>query len=310
MRHLLGTVGLFLTAGALLQAAGAEPPQPNTLPASEAADGWILLFDGATPFGWKIEGDSKIVNGEMILGGDKATTATVTTTFGNFELQLESCQREGTEGTQIILGQGPAKGGLRLVPRSNPMEWHKHELKAEINATGVGATVQHKNTDLTTGLFAGENWTSSTGSGPITLGIEVPAGAKHALRNIKLRPLGLSPLFNGKDLGGWKEVKTARTRSRFAVTDKGELNVKNGPGDLQTEGQWDDFVLQIEVFSNGEHLNSGVFFRCLPGQFWSGYEAQIRNQWKGDDRTQAVDYGTGGIYNRQPARKVVSSDRE
>jgi hypothetical protein len=57
-------------------------------------------------------------------------------------------------------------------------------------------------------------------------------------------------------------------------------------------------------------LNSGVFFRCLPGEFWSGYEAQIRNQWEGNDRTKPVDYGTGGIYNHQPARKVVSSDHE
>jgi hypothetical protein len=64
------------------------------------------------------------------------------------------------------------------------------------------------------------------------------------------------------------------------------------------------------VFSNGKHLNSGVFFRCLPGKKWSGYEAQIRNQWEGDDRTKPVDFGTGGIYRRQPARKVVSSDKE
>ena len=62
--------------------------------------------------------------------------------------------------------------------------------------------------------------------------------------------------------------------------------------------------------NDGQALNSGVFFRALPGQFWSGYEAQIHNQWEGDDRTKPVDYGTGGIYNRQPARRVVSSDHE
>ena len=37
---------------------------------------------------------------------------------------------------------------------------------------------------------------------------------------------------------------------------------------------------------------------------------QIRNQWQGDDRTKPVDFGTGAIYRRQPARKVVSSDHE
>jgi hypothetical protein len=120
--------------------------------------------------------------------------------------------------------------------------------------------------------------------------------------------MGLKPIFNGKDLTGWKEIPGKK--SRFTVAAGGELNVNDGPGDLQTEEQWQDFVLQLEVFSNGNHLNSGVFFRCIPGAFWSGYEAQIRNEWKGNDRTRPVDYGTGGIYNRQPARKVVSSDRE
>jgi hypothetical protein len=139
---------------------------------------------------------------------------------------------------------------------------------------------------------------------------EAPAGSRVFIHKVKLRPLGLKPIFNGKDLTGWKEIKTKRTKSKFSVTDKGELHIQNGPGDLQTVGQWKDFVLQLDCFSNGKHLNSGVFFRCLPGQFWSGYEAQIRNQWQDDDRSKPVDYGTGGIYNRQPARKVVSSDNE
>src|SRR5262249_34423471 len=85
------------------------------------------------------------------------------------------------------------------------------------------------------------------------------------LKNIKLKPLGLKPIFNGKNLTGWKEIKTNRTKSKFTVTDKGELNIKNGPGDIQTTGEWADFVLQLDVISNGPHLNSGVFFRCLPG---------------------------------------------
>ena len=83
------------------------------------------------------------------------------------------------------------------------------------------------------------------------------------------------PLFNGKDLTGWKEFPGKK--SKFAVIDNA-INVKDGPGDLQTVGKYKDFILQLECKSNGKHLNSGVFFRCLPGQFWSGYEAQVRNQ--------------------------------
>ena len=117
---------------------------------------------------------------------------------------------------------------------------------------------------------------------------------------------GWVQLFNGKDLTGWKPIPDKK--SKFAVTEAGELSIKDGNGDLQTEAEWDDFVLQLDIKTNGTHLNSGVFFRALPGQFWSGYESQIRNQWEGDDRTKPVDFGTGGIYNQQPARRVVSSD--
>ena len=120
--------------------------------------------------------------------------------------------------------------------------------------------------------------------------------------------------------------------------------------------------MQAEVFSNGPHLNSGIFFRVLPGQYRAGYKVQIRNEWLADvllkdgtkhsgsvtasgeevllkpakvvngkaellrvpeqklakadiekiteHRELPIDYGTGAIYNRQAARKVVSSDYE
>ena len=79
---------------------------------------------------------------------------------------------------------------------------------------------------------------------------------------------------------------------------------------MQTEKQWADFVFQGECISNGRHLNSGVFFRCLPGQYQNGYEFQIQNGYKDDDRTKPEDFGTGAIYRRVKARKVVSNDHE
>jgi hypothetical protein len=154
------------------------------------------------------------------------------------------------------------------------------------------------------------------------------------LRNVKLRPLDMKPLFNGKDLSGWKKYDgdKARAKSVFDVNAEGELTIKNGPGDLQTEGQWADFLLQIECKTNGKQLNSGVFFRCIPGQYQNGYEAQIHNGWKDkadkdytieeyDPKTHALvgktkiksaalDYGTGAIYRRVPARKAVAKDNE
>src|SRR5207248_2613603 len=107
--------------------------------------------------------------------------------------------------------------------------------------------------------------------------LEAPAGTRLTVRNVKLKPLGTKSIFNGKDLTGWKEFPGKK--SKFSVNDKGWLNVENGPGDLQTEGKWGDFVLQLECLSNGQHLNSGVFFRCRAGEYQNGYEAQIHNRF-------------------------------
>ena len=88
------------------------------------------------------------------------------------------------------------------------------------------------------------------------------------------------------------------------------VRMKSGPGDIQSEGRYGDFVLQLECKTNGKHLNSGVFFRCVPDQYQNGYEAQIQNGYKDDDRTKPSDFGTGAIYRRVPARKVVANDNE
>ncbi len=163
--------------------------------------------------------------------------------------------------------------------------------------------------------------------GTAQLAWAVPEGSVLYLKNMKLRPLGLKSIFNGKDLTGWKEFPGKK--SKFTVSD-GAINVKDGPGDLQTVAKYDDFVLQLECISNGAHLNSGVFFRCRPNEYQNGYEAQIRNQFTAEPTQEytiedydpqthkllgkrkmkytAVDYGTGAIYRRQPARKEVAKD--
>jgi hypothetical protein len=96
--------------------------------------------------------------------------------------------------------------------------------------------------------------------------------------------------------------------SRFSVTSSGEIQVRGGRGQLETEGQYADFVLQADCMTQGAQLNSGIFFRCIPGQEMMGYECQIHNGYRNHDRTQPVDCGTGGIFRRVNARRVVADD--
>ena len=139
------------------------------------------------------------------------------------------------------------------------------------------------------------------------LGLQFRQG-KVEFRNIKLKPLGFKSLFNGKDLSGWKSHP--ESKSEFTVTSEGWLNVKNGRGMLETEERFDDFTLQLECIVNGDGLNSGVFFRCIPGELMNGYECQIHNGFRDGDRTKPVDCGTGGFFRRQEARRVVADDRQ
>ena len=47
--------------------AGGPNAKWNTLTPKEVADGWLLLFDGATTFGWKIEGDAKVAGERLAM---------------------------------------------------------------------------------------------------------------------------------------------------------------------------------------------------------------------------------------------------
>jgi hypothetical protein len=273
--------------------------KPHLLSAKEIADGWILLFDGETPFGWTIDGEGKVAEGMLELGSTRPTTLTCTTEFGTCEFRLEY-RTEGQGQAKLSLTRGASAVASVLLRSGREKGW----------ATAEGR--------------------SEHASGRAKVEVQVPSGLKLAIRSLKLRPLGLEPIYNGKDLTGWKEFPGRK--SRFTVTSEGWLNIKDGPGDLQTDGQWADFVLQLDCISNGKHLNSGVFFRCRPGEYQQGYEAQIRNQFtveptqeytleeydaKTGERTgtkkvkyTAVDYGTGAIYRRQPARREVAKDNE
>jgi hypothetical protein len=289
-----------LMAMFVVSAAAEEPAQPNALTPREIADGWLLLFDGETPFGWAIDGEAKVKNGGLVLGGgDKPTTAALTTEFGSFELVMD------TTGTGALSFQGEN----RFSSMSLPAQQGRVRLKVTRNAQ-AGASVRSQSVLGPDGVSRTEIEADMSDSASVRL--IIPARTTLVLQSVKLRPTNLMPLFNGKNLDGWK-INTAdpkRMASKWAVTPDGELSLKNGPGDLVSEKEFANFVLQLECKTLGKGLNSGVFFRCVPGQYQNGYEAQIHNGFKEGDRSKPADFGTGGIYRRVPARKVVAEDSE
>src|SRR3954465_13579809 len=86
MPRFLGAARLLLGA---MPAWSADEAKPNTLTAQEIADGWLLLFDGATTFGWEIDGLTEVRDGQLWIGGEKPTTLRTTTEFGYCVLCFE-----------------------------------------------------------------------------------------------------------------------------------------------------------------------------------------------------------------------------
>ena len=106
-------------------------------------------------------------------------------------------------------------------------------------------------------------------------------------RNIKIKNLTDKgkPLFNGKNLNGWKIHGT-----ELWYVENGELICKSGSdkkyGYLATTKSYKDFILRLS-FKQEADGNSGVFFRSsLDGTKISGWQVEVAP--KGND--------TGGIY--------------
>lgn len=303
---------------------GAEGGAVNALTPAEVASGKILLFDGSSTFGWAPRGNARwVVHGDSLspIAGSGVGMLCTTSEFADFELEAD-VWIDGTANSGIFL-RCPTTGDIDgfNAYEVNVYDPHPDWPTGSINEVGrtrervqtVGKwnrfVIRASGPDLQ--VTINEQTTLRVADGRSRrgcIGLQYNGTGEVFFRNLRLRPLGLRSIFNGKDLSGWKPIPGRK--SVYSVTPEGWLNVKDGNGDLQSEGEYGDFVFQLDIISNGTHLNSGVFFRAIPGSFWSGYESQIRNQWLGTDRSRPVDFGTGGIYNRQPARRVVSSDRQ
>jgi hypothetical protein len=297
------------------------------LPLKEAADGWIQLFDGESLFGWTAEGAAqwKVAGGVLTFDAGQQGWLRSDSVFADYILKMDFRTRKGGNSGVFVRSartglphetgyevqiwddnpKFPTGSLVNHVPAKKAAikadQWNAYEIRIEGDRFQV--TLNGKK------ILDAHDAKSKAGH----IGLQANKD-KIEFRNIKLKPLGLKPLFNGKDLSGWKVIqppKPPKEPAEWTAKD-GAIHVVKGGGQLETEGVYANFVLQLDVRTNPRdaqhHPNSGVFLRGEPNTYWNGYEVQIRNEYKDGDRTQPVDWGTGAIYNRVATRKVVSDD--
>ena len=118
---------------------------------------------------------------------------------------------------------------------------------------------------------------------------------------------GFVPLFNGKDLTGWK------TTGNWMVEKDGTVTLKPRPGEegwqrydayLTTERTYRDFILDLE-FRILEEGNSGVFLRVgdPSSQVNTGFEVQILDT---HGKEQVTNHDCGGVISAAAPSKNMA----
>lgn len=298
-----------------------------SLTTEELRAGWISLFDGRSLFGWDVPTVTNwhVEDGAIVADSGEKSLLLTQFQFDDFELRCSfHVAAGGNSGIFLRTAQhasNPAKDTYEL----NICDSHPTHKTGSIVARHVAENVPavegawHDFRVLCKGpviqVWLDEkqivDFTDTSDSIRLTgqIGLQMNEG-RSAFRNVFIRPLSLNPLFNGHDTAGWSVVPGSR--SEFKVVD-GTLHVSNGPGFLETNDTFGDFVLKVEARVNGDGLNSGVFFRARKGTEKApshGYEFQLHNGFKDGDRTKPVDSGTGAIFRRVAARYVVANDHE
>lgn len=297
----------------ILGPAVAQEPmgQQNVAPApGDAAhdwqNGWIQLFDQATTFGWRGIPAQAIQDRQLVLrAGDVARTSAQ---FSAFTLHVKYRLEPNSAAELMLLANPRAREAgvdhvsLRFVPDQDQLSVVVVQENQNSGPAKSSVKYQFHNGQ---GQAAGEPRINESSLGRGYLGFRVTVGTLHIEQVSLLPTLPAAELYSTLEADRGFDLRGIGNAQAEVVD--GAIAVRGGPGYLATTRSYADFVLSIDARAQ-TGTNSGVFFRCIPGEDLNGYESQIHNGMVGGDRAQPEDCGTGGIFRRVNARRVVADE--
>ncbi len=284
--------------------------------------GWIRLFDGQSMMGWKPSSNAnwKVDNGTLSVDSGEKGFLFTTSRFGDFELKLEFLADEKTNSGVFMRcplePKSPAKDcyELNIAPLDNPFPTGSLVERVKVNTEVVGeldsnawhmlhAHVDGEQVRVWVDGIEATDYKDDTKLTSGYIGLQFREG-KVQFRNIRARPIVYKSLPT-KELKDWSLSKGDGFEA--TLLESGELRLHGGKGYVELLQSHGNFCLQARAKTMAEEVNSGIFFRCIPGDPLNGYECQVHHGFNGDRRLP-IDGGTGAIFRRQAARAVLSDE--
>ena len=290
---------------------------------AELADGWVRLFDGQSLFGWFAFGDADWSVADGVIRVSEGERSYLCTSFqiSDFELELDF-RSDATTNSGVFLRTEPEPQDvatesleLNIAPPDNAFptgsfvnrqklsteelgdfdtdQWHTYRVRLE----GSHVQVALDGRDIMD--FEAE---SVSPRGYISLQHN---SGRVEFKNIRMRPIHSEHLV--MDSGwesSWIKSQTEGVDFQVEADDKG-IHLTGGLGQLESKNQYDDFFLNASYSLARPDVNSGIFFRCIPGKMLDGYECQVNHAMVEGNPLQPADAGAGAIFRRVDARLVV-----
>ena len=312
-------------------------------PLSAQADGWTSLFDGRTLDGWTQRNGTatyEVKDGAIVgttVKGSPNSFLCSDRFYGDFELEFDvklmddrlnsgvqirshsfpTHNKARVHGYQVEISTNghagfvydEARRGWLSTDRDDPLrraafrsgEWNRYRVIC------LGPTIR----TWVNGVQIANIVDSVSPSGFLGLQVHSVGGDPKwqvAWRNLRIRELGdgggFAPLFNGKDLTGWKVNENPKS----VRVEKGALVVQGERAHVFYDGpvyhhDFKNFELRALVMTR-KNANSGIYFHTkFQKDGWParGYEVQVNNS-QGDWRR------TGGLYAVDDVKEAPAQD--
>jgi hypothetical protein len=285
----------------------------------QASQGWIRLFDGHTLFGWQIAGAAnfRVESGSIVADGGDVCLLCTSLPWRDYELSVDfKAQANTNSGVFLRTLLDPVDVEtdcyeVNIAPDDNPFPTggivKRQQARASESAQTFDVwrtmTMRLEDNRLQISLD-GElvcDYTDPVGLPAGRIGLQHNSG-RIEFRNVLLRPLKGQPWLD-ESLSRWTQYP--ELDAKFTVDADGSLHVQGGSGQLETRDQFGDFVLTAQYKLATPQVNSGIFFRCIPGDKMMGYECQLNDATRDGNPMSPADGGTGAIFRRQDARIVA-----